>query len=226
MKRSGILLAAILLAGCATEMNEDDCQSANWYATGLEDGAEGKDLERFAQRTEQCADFGIAIDQTSYLDGRVRGLETYCSPLGGLEAGLSGTGYRGVCTAEQELSFLEPYDRGREYYEAREWRDRARSAIDSAHETIRSNRREIRRLQDKLPKIDSERRREEIRDDIRDLLDEMDRAESSLWSLEREVRDAEDNYRDVEWRFRRFEDDLRDRLREEETERLLKKVEE
>ena len=39
--RAGLVLFPLFLAGCAS-MDRGECQNANWYAIGLEDGADLK----------------------------------------------------------------------------------------------------------------------------------------------------------------------------------------
>jgi hypothetical protein len=47
-----------LLAACAS-LDKDECQHADWYAIGLEDGARGRALERLGDHRRACAKYSV-----------------------------------------------------------------------------------------------------------------------------------------------------------------------
>ena len=108
---SAVLLA--LLAGCAT-LDKNECLRADWYAIGLEDGAQGRPLERLGEHRRACAEHGVTPQTESYLAGRSEGLKTYCTYERGLWVGKSGQSYAGVCPAG---NFPTGFQRGREIYD-------------------------------------------------------------------------------------------------------------
>lgn len=106
------------LAGCAS-MNFEQCISADWYAIGFEDGAEGKTTEQLTSRREACAEHGITPNFASYMNGRVQGLTFYCRPQNGYRLGTEGQRYYGVCPSTSEAVFVAAHSDGYGLYELR-----------------------------------------------------------------------------------------------------------
>ena len=107
--------ALLLLAGCAS-LDKDECRTADWRAIGLEDGAQGRTLERLGDHRKACAKHGVTPDTDRYIAGRTEGLATYCTPDNGYRVGRSGEAYRGVCPELSIPAFVAAYNRGRELY--------------------------------------------------------------------------------------------------------------
>ena len=119
MKASiGLALIAltVALAGCATGMSPQACQSADWRTVGFEDGVAGKSPAAIGNYRRSCADAGIAPDLDAYLAGRDDGLLTYCQAANGYTAGERGASYAGVCPPALEPAFLAAYEDGRAVY--------------------------------------------------------------------------------------------------------------
>jgi len=116
MKKNFALLAALLLlAGCAS-MDKNQCQNANWYAIGLEDGGQGRTLDRLGERRRACAEFGVQPDGERYAAGRNEGLKSFCTYDRGYRVGRGGNAYNGVCPEPAATDFVAGYQRGREHY--------------------------------------------------------------------------------------------------------------
>lgn len=113
------LLAAALLAGCATGMDRDQCVTADWRTIGYEDGLHGFPAERIGAHRVACSRFQVAPDLAAYTEGRQRGLVEYCQPKNGFRVGLHGGGYANVCSGPTEQSFVNGYQWGRQIYQAR-----------------------------------------------------------------------------------------------------------
>lgn len=104
----GTLLAALFATGCAS-LKSVDCASADWYSVGLTDGANGMQATRAADHRAACDASPNQFDTGGYQLGHETGLERYCTTESGLDAGLAGRAYRGVCDADTEQRFLSGY---------------------------------------------------------------------------------------------------------------------
>lgn len=118
LARFGLIVALLALGGCAT-VSKSECQTGDWYGIGVRDGANGHGEERFIENAKACGKHGIAADRERWLDGRMRGLERYCTTRNGLAVGENGSNYRGVCPIESEGDFLMGFELGRDLREAR-----------------------------------------------------------------------------------------------------------
>lgn len=127
--------AVLFLAGCAT-LDESECQNANWYAIGLEDGAQGRALEQIGKHRRACADHGIQPDPERYALGRNEGLKSFCTYERGLRLGRAGTAYHGVCPEPLAREFLAGYDRGREIHDLKKKLEAVNADIKKTKEGI------------------------------------------------------------------------------------------
>ena len=112
------VFATALLSGCAS-LSESECLQANWYAIGMEDGANGRSLSSLGNHRRACADAGVSPDVDEYTAGRSEGLTQYCTAANGLYSGKRGITYRGVCPSEYELEFLNAYRVGKHIHTVR-----------------------------------------------------------------------------------------------------------
>ncbi|MDH3646004.1 MAG: DUF2799 domain-containing protein [Gammaproteobacteria bacterium] len=164
-----------LTAGCATTMTQTQCVSADWYAIGLEDGARGQAMTRLTKHRQQCSEFGISPDVQAYQQGRLEGLDYFCTLSNGLSVGKTGSNYAGACPAEMEYYFLTGYRLGREMH-------RVRSDINT-------NRRDLRAAEKELQTEDvTDERTAELRYKLRTLEREFGRLQGRLEYLELEER--------------------------------------
>jgi len=113
-----LAVAATLLAltGCAS-MSKDECLAVDWRTVGYEDGVEGYPGDHIAQHRKACAKYGVRADLALYQEGRNQGLQEFCQPINGYNLGARGGGYRGVCPAQLEPTFLRAYNEGHDLYE-------------------------------------------------------------------------------------------------------------
>ncbi|MEM7762572.1 MAG: DUF2799 domain-containing protein [Pseudomonadota bacterium] len=107
------------LTGCATTMSEDECLTSDWRTVGYEDGVQGRSGAAIGTYRKACAKAGVTPDLAEYQAGRQEGLQEYCRPQNGYNAGERGASYQGVCPAELENAFLAAYEEGRTLYELR-----------------------------------------------------------------------------------------------------------
>ena len=185
------LLGALALTGCATKMSEEDCAYADWAAIGDADGQAGAAREAFGRRAERCATFGVTADYEAYFAGRERGLQAYCTPQSGYEAGRSGQEYRGVCPADLEADFLSEYRIGAQLYALEQAHNSAAQAYEYALSSIDSGRDTIRRARKKLRDEGlSEEERDKLRRRIEDERRDIARTERELPYLADRVDEA------------------------------------
>lgn len=76
-----LLFAALILGltSCAGRISKKDCEQANFYEMGLEDGKDGKSTERLAKYKEVCPAEGVQVFEDRYNYGRQVGLAEFCS---------------------------------------------------------------------------------------------------------------------------------------------------
>lgn len=188
---------AAFLAGCASGMSEDDCASADWAGIGERDGLYGEGADKFGERAERCAGFGLEVDYDAYQAGRSKGLRTYCTPEAGYDAGRNGRPYRGVCPADLEGEFLSEYNIGRRLFDLTEAVDDAHDAYDSAVSDLDHARYELRKARERFNDDGlSEKERKDAGDDmdryrrkIDDLEDRMPRLGDDIQRAEGELDD-------------------------------------
>jgi ribosome modulation factor len=136
-------LGALLIAGCSTTMNKDECRNVDWRTVGYEDGVAGRSGEQIGLHRKACAEYGVTPDLDAYRAGRAEGLREYCQPHNGYRAGATGVTYYDVCPADLAPAFTAAYDSGREIYV------RERRVADTDAQ-IEARRAELARLEDAL----------------------------------------------------------------------------
>ena len=110
------LLPIAMLAGCAG-MSEQACLVTDWRSVGFEDGIAGRSEGSIGGYRQACSKYGVAPDLDQYRAGHAEGVQSFCRPGQGFEAGRSGSRYQGVCPADLEPAFLEAFAEGRQLYE-------------------------------------------------------------------------------------------------------------
>ncbi|MBV5316513.1 MAG: DUF2799 domain-containing protein [Desulfobulbaceae bacterium] len=164
------VLAALLLAGCAT-LSREQCQRGDWFGLGITDGQNGQPASRLDQHSRACSEHGIHVDNQQYLNGRAQGLQDYCQIENAFDSGLEGRRYQQVCPPSIDAAF-ERYNRAAyEVYQIRK-------ELEQVDDRIRDNEH---RLWDKDLSDDNRRR---IRSTLRDLDRQRDRVRHDLYSSE------------------------------------------
>lgn len=119
MKHFVAIAGLALLAGCAS-LSEEECLSGDWAGIGQRDGAAGRDAEtQFARHVKACDATGVTPRRAAWQAGYAQGLQSYCTPPSGLDAGLAGRNYRNVCPATSEPGFLRGFEIGMADHRAR-----------------------------------------------------------------------------------------------------------
>ena len=129
----GLALAA--MCGCAP-VSKSECETGDWYDIGVRDGTRGYGEERFLQNAQACAKHGLTADRERWLDGRMQGLQRYCTPHNAFEVGARNESYGGVCRQFDEDGFLRGYRLGRDLGEARSTRARWDSEISDIRDKL------------------------------------------------------------------------------------------
>lgn len=163
------VLGLFLLASCAS-LSPEQCRNADWRQIGYADGANGAPGSRIQEHASACAKIDAKPDMEAYLSGRMEGLVSYCQPENGFDVGRRGApDNTGDCPPHVRAAFLQNYRQGREI-----------SALEGQIASLRSNmeseRREMRRREDRIEDIRKELRRPNVSAERRgSLLGEMER---------------------------------------------------
>ncbi|MEW8079833.1 MAG: DUF2799 domain-containing protein [Candidatus Thiodiazotropha endolucinida] len=190
------------LAGCAT-MDKDECRVADWYVIGYEDGAKGHSLSYLGNHRKACANHGIAPDSELYEQGRLAGLNEYCTPQNGFELGKSGSKFNPVCLPPLTKAFKQAWQDGREVYDAKskllasERRlKQQQKLVDTLYQQFKDS--EARLISDGI----SSKQRRALLAEVKELSDELDIAEVKLTELQDRVTHERNNLLEVEERYR------------------------
>jgi hypothetical protein len=109
-KKSGLILLAIPFAfsACAGKITKKDCEAADYYEMGYEDGESGKDRARLAKYRNSCAAEGVSVQEDKYEYGRKVGLAEYCDESRG-KSDAKNAKTDGICLAEKVPPYLTGY---------------------------------------------------------------------------------------------------------------------
>lgn len=166
-----LLLSALgLLPACAT-LDQDECRNANWYNVGASDGRQGEPVGLLDKHRKACAKYAIQPREEEYLAGRGAGLREYCQIDNAFVAGLNGRSYQGVCPPPTDLAFRRYNAAAYEVY-------RLRREIVSVDDRLYDRER---RLEDRKQSLEERHR---LRDEIRDLDRRRDQLRSELRTAE------------------------------------------
>lgn len=108
-------LGLLVLSGCAS-LSQEECQTGDWHGIGYRDGLQGKNESYLAEHQKACSEYQVSLNLEQYLQGREKGLQSYCQPENATRLGRNGATYHYVCPKSLEASFLDYYQSGREYY--------------------------------------------------------------------------------------------------------------
>ncbi|WP_404400240.1 DUF2799 domain-containing protein [Pelagibacterium halotolerans] len=125
-----VLIAGAVLASCAT-LSEAECQTGDWRAIGIADGAKGRPASYVQNNISACSEYGITLDRQAYEAGRRVGLTNYCRLERAEKEGLDGRRYYGVCEGELGVSFQRVYDAAMAVYELEAEYNSIESDVDS-----------------------------------------------------------------------------------------------
>ncbi len=185
------LLLAVLISGCAT-MNPEECKRANWHEIGLRDGLDGQMTTLLEARAKDCAEAHVTVDSQAYRLGRERGLSTYCRIENAAPLGIGGGTYEGVCPPHIDGEFRYRFQLGHAIHERRAVIDRLNGRVESLERKLQATHHdESKALNDIANEDDRKRirrefedRRHRLRDELRDLDQNLRRSREQLRTAE------------------------------------------
>lgn len=181
----------LTLSGCAS-MDLAECQTADWETIGYQDGADGRPSEDISRHRKACAKHGVTPILASYVDGWHDGVERYCVPQNGFNAGASGRHYAGVCPADLEDGFLIAFSDGNQLHILRSSVQQISHRIARDQDRIDSITKSIRKKEVRLIAADGTvEERAKLLADLGDLSEEKGQLEQSVLDLEHEHGRAE-----------------------------------
>ena len=200
LNKSAILIvfiftsSCLVLSGCAT-LGKDECLYADWRTIGYEDGARGFPASRIGNHREACAKHGIAPDFAFYEQGRLQGLQEYCTLQQGYVLGVSGKVYSDVCPGNLEPAFLEGYSQGRIVYEAQVEVKRLKSELKKLYADHAALKENLSDLETELIRDDNigHRRRKYLLEEIKILADQQHSLEADIAEQENFLKISELN---------------------------------
>ena len=154
----------------------------DWLALGVQDGAQGYPESRLREHRRACRDVGVTPDERAYFSGRAEGLRTYCTLPGALREGQAGRAYNGVCGGPLEAAFREVHGAAYNLHEAL-------SRLREIDQSISYRERDLRK--EGL----SDRDRERIRGDLRDLDRRRSFQRGEIFRAERDLDLTRQRYR-------------------------------
>ena len=174
-----------VFSGCAT-LGKDECLYADWRTIGYEDGARGLPASRIGSHREACAKHGIAPDFALYEQGRLQGLQEYCTLQKGYGLGVSGKAYSDVCPVDLESAFLEGYNQGRIVYEAQAEVKRLKSDLKKLYGDLAAVKGKLSDFETELIRDDNigPRRRRYLLEEIKILTDQQRSLEENIIAQE------------------------------------------
>lgn len=181
---AAVILSAFVLASCST-LSKEECHLGDWNGIGFADGSLGRGGNRIEAHRKACAEHGVSPNLDAYLAGRERGLDHYCAPSNGYQAGLRDDDYDGVCRGRDEAAFLAAYNAGLAVHEVKD-------KIDDLEYQIRKKRREVEEVDKALDlarsrKITSAADGEAVRNELLTLGVQSERLNGEKRVLEKEL---------------------------------------
>ncbi len=160
----GVLIFGGVLSACTT-MTPEECRAADWGAVGLRDGLAGEGRGQLDARVKDCAEAGVQVGTVQYLQGRERGLQSYCQLPNAARFGLDGKTYYGVCPVQIDAEFRRRHALGKAVHDARAELRNQESRRDAQEKRIdkAGNDEERRKAREAMRDIDRDIRRAEIK---------------------------------------------------------------
>ena len=104
--------SVVLVTGCVSRWNKEQCTSTNWYQFGMQRGRIADEVNS-AEIAQQCAQFDVRVNQTQIARGYRHGLRyTYCTPRNAVRLGQLGKNYTGVCPPDLDRAFRRAWKQG------------------------------------------------------------------------------------------------------------------
>lgn len=198
-----IAALTLFLQGCTT-LSENECEAADWWLIGQEDGSEGLPLARLEEHRESCVEHGVTPDRDAYAKGHRSGLAVYCTRFTGYKVGRSGQPYHGICEGPLAEAFEPGLRRGRmvRTLETEAWDIKRKR--DSLGDKIGRTEHERKTLQEKLAADES------IPQDRESMAEKIEELGRELEALKQEYEDSAKTQADAVARFDEAVEQARD----------------
>lgn len=106
----------LLTLGCASHLSQEQCANMNWNQAGYLDGSQGNNQRDLSKDAQDCAKYGIRINDQGYEKGYRRGVRQYCQPGTAYNLGAKGQNYNNICPADLATPFNNAWRRGLRLY--------------------------------------------------------------------------------------------------------------
>ncbi|MBT2972252.1 MAG: DUF2799 domain-containing protein [Candidatus Thiodiazotropha sp. (ex Ctena orbiculata)] len=184
-------------------MDREECQLADWRSIGYEDGAKGRPLSYLGNHRKACAEHGVTPDMERYEEGRLAGLEEYCTPRKGFDLGKSGHKHNPVCSAPLAEAFREAWSNGAEVHAAKMQLQNSKQKLDRQRNLIETLQQQIEETEADLVKDGiSSKRRKILLDELKVLGIDLEEAETELFEYQDRVDEDRDYLEQLENRYR------------------------
>lgn len=173
----------LTLSGCAT-LSESQCLANDWQTVGYRDGMSGTQSSQLLKHQNACVKHGVVPDRNAYLAGWEEGVEQYCQPDNGFNAGERGTSYPNVCPDHLKDSFYEAYQDGRKLYLAHNEINNLSRSISQKEYRLKQVKAQVasteaRLVDDTTPAI----QRRELLENTKDLAQEQGKLQAEIQNL-------------------------------------------
>lgn len=185
-----LVFPILFLGGCAT-MNEAECLHADWTAIGMEDGTRGRDLSYLSRHRKACAKHGISPEVAPYMSGYKAGLAQFCVPERGLQLGLSGGRYNGICPEELTNPFVTAYQQGYGIFQAEQRIKKVSTRINDQKEYLNELHDEIKATKSQIISAKTpEKDRGLLLKELKILEREREDTKTEIWQLKQHKKNA------------------------------------
>ena len=161
---------------------------ADWRAIGYEDGAKGLALSYLGNHRKACAEYGVKPDMERYEQGRLAGLQEYCTPTNGYKLGVEGGRFNPVCKPPLADKFKQAWSQGNEVYNAGSRLKKSERMLNKQQKYMATLQQQIDDTEAELVKDGiSSKRRKALLEELKALNAELKDAESELSFLRDDV---------------------------------------
>jgi hypothetical protein len=196
-----VTLAIPVLSGCAS-MDREECMVADWRAIGFEDGAKGHALSYLGNHRKACAEYGVTPDMERYEQGRLAGLQEYCTPINGFKLGKAGDQLNPVCKPPFADEFKQAWSQGIEIFNANTELRKSERVLNKHQKYMSTLQQQIDDTEAELIKDGiSSKRRKSLLEELKALGAEREDAESELSYLRDKVDENRDYLEQIESRY-------------------------
>jgi hypothetical protein len=108
-----VIGTTVMLSGCSLfHMSQQECMATNWEQVGFSDGLAGSLPRNLTGAVQDCAKFGIVVDQNLYHKGWESGVRRYCTYDQGLAVGSQAQEPKNICPSDLQERFMRGWQEG------------------------------------------------------------------------------------------------------------------